>query len=186
MEEELEYYEHYRQRLEEAVKSECGESLLKGPLPVIDELEQMWHRLAPEYMADAVAQVNSYPAVAIAWAGYMGMAAAKWWDSDWNRHSDAGYRELCGERGFDYMDEHIVGDILALPIESTEAQHIADTLRKCAHAAISLIRHEQIEHQTTKAFYILANTEKILFRTGISIELVRLGYNYQKVSTTLN
>ena len=51
----------------------------------------------------------------------------------------------------------------------------------CAQKAIDFIRHEQIEHQTIKAFHIFARTVKVMFRIGAAIQLRRLGYKFHKV-----
>jgi hypothetical protein len=80
------------------------------------------------------------------------------------------------------MDEHIVQNILGLTLESEEATKIEDMMRSCAHMAMTLIRREQVEGQSTKAFYIFARTAKVLYRIGASLELRRLGYRFEKVA----
>ena len=80
------------------------------------------------------------------------------------------------------MDEHIVTDILGMPLDSTEAKQLMNILLCCAQKAVTFIRHEQIEHQTVKAFHIFARTVKVMFRTGASIELKRLGYRFHKIA----
>ncbi len=80
------------------------------------------------------------------------------------------------------MDELIVLIFLGLALDSEEAAKIEDTMRSCAHTAMTLIRREQVEGQSTKAFYIFARTAKVLFRIGAALELRRLGYRFEKVN----
>ena len=61
-----------------------------------------------------------------------------------------------------------------------DAPRIEEIMRGCAQSAISQIRHEQIEAQTTRAFYIFARTARVMFRIGASLELKRLGYRFEK------
>ena len=92
------------------------------------------------------------------------------------------YEALHGERGFDDMDEHIVQHVLGLELDSEEATKIEDMMRSCAHMAMTLIRREQVEGQSTKAFYIFARTAKVLYQIGAALELRRLGYRFEKVN----
>ena len=155
--------------------------MLDGTLLASEDIDARWKEFAPEYMVDAVPQVNSYPAAAIAWAGYVGMAVAHWWDSVWEEKATASYAELHGKAGFDDMDEHIVEQVLGLPLEGEEHQKIENVMRSCAHTAMTMIRREDTEAQTTKAFYIFARTTRVLFRIGAALELKRLGYKFEKV-----
>lgn len=79
------------------------------------------------------------------------------------------------------MDEYIVQNILEFSLDSTEAKQIMNILLCCAQKATTFIQHEQIEHQTVKAFHIFARTVKVMFRTGVALELKRLGYKFQKI-----
>ena len=54
-------------------------------------------------------------------------------------------------------------------------------MRTLAHAVMNAIQHEQIEKQTTRAFYILARSAKVMFRAGVTYELMRRGYHYERV-----
>ena len=50
--------------------------MLDGTLLATDDIDNRWHDIAPEYMADAVPQVQQYPTVSVAWAAYLGMGMA--------------------------------------------------------------------------------------------------------------
>lgn len=181
--EQSQYYDEYEEHLQiELLKLCTSHGMLEGTLLSSDDIDERWNDYASHYMADSVSQINTFPAAAIAWAGYVGMAVAHRWDEDWEQYSNEEYGALHGERGFDDMDEHIVQNILGLTLESEEATKIEDMMRSCAHLAMTLIRREQVEGQSTKAFYIFARTAKVLYRIGAALELRRLGYRFEKVA----
>lgn len=181
--EQTEYFDTFEQNLLlELLKLCTSHGMLEGTLLSSEDIDARWKEYAPEYMADAVPQVNAYPAAAIAWAGYVGMAVAHWWDGAWEEKSSAPYTELHGPQGFDDMDEHIVQDILGLPLDGEENRRIEEMMRRAAHTAMTLIRREDTEAQTTKAFYLFARTARTLFRIGAALELKRLGYKFEKVA----
>ena len=183
MEENTQYFDTYEENLQREVLRMCTSlGMLDGELLASEDLDAKWKEWAPEYIADALPEVNNYPDFAIACAGYAGMAAAHWWDQDWGAHHGSKYETLHGPRGFDDMDEHIVQNILKLDLNSSEAKQLMNILLCCAQKAVTFIRHEQIEAQTVKAFHIFARTVKVLFRTGAAIQLRRLGYKFHKVN----
>ena len=61
------------------------------------DFEQMWQRLAPDFMADAIREFNGYPEVVLAWSAYLGAAVAWCWDKDWAAYKDMDYAFFCGE-----------------------------------------------------------------------------------------
>ena len=187
MEENIQYYETYEENLlRETLRMCTSLGMLDGELLSSEDIDQKWKEWAPEYIAEALPEVNTYPEFAIACAGYAGMAVAQWWDQDWGRHHSAKYESLHGPRGFDDMDEFIVQNILGLTLDSVDAKQIMNILLCCAQKASTFIQHEQIEHQTVKAFHIFARTVKVMFRTGAALELKRLGYKFHKVALDRN
>ena len=185
MEENIQYYDTYEENLLREILRMCTSlGMLDGELLNSEDIDQKWKEWAPEYIAEALPEVNTYPDFAIACAGYAGMAVAHWWDADWGRNHSAKYESLHGPRGFDDMDEHIVQNILGLPLDSVEAKQIMNILLCCAQKAGTFIHHEQIEHQTVKAFHIFARTVRVMFKIGSALELKRLGYKFQKVDIT--
>lgn len=155
---------------------------LEGMLLSTEDIDDYWKRIAAEYMADAVPQIAQYPTVSVAWAAYLGLGVAFGWDVDWNTFSAVEYKFYYGEQGFDDMDEHIVRDLLCLPLDSTEARQLEDLIRRCGEMAVAQIRHEQIEPQSQMAFHIFARACRAMFRIGAAIELKRLGYKFEKVN----
>ncbi len=179
--EQIEYFDTFEQNLQiELLKLCTSHKMLDGTLLASEDIDARWKEYAPSYMADSVSQINTFPAAAIAWAGYIGMAVAQWWDLDWERYSSVPYESLHGKRGFDDMDEHIVRDILGITLDSPEAESIENIMRSCAHTAMNIIRREDTEAQTTKAFYIFARTTRVMFRIGAALRLKQLGYKFEK------
>lgn len=176
------YFDTYEENLLQEMLRVCTSlGMLDRELLSSEDIDLKWKEWAPEYIAEALPEVNSYPEFAIACAGYAGMAVAQWWDQDWGRNHSMKYESLHGARGFDDMDEHIVQNILGLSLDSVEAKQIVNILLCCAQKAVDFIRHEQIEHQTVKAFHIFARTVRVMFRIGAALQLKRLGYKYHKV-----
>lgn len=184
MADQIEYLDDFEEKLLVKLLELCtSRKMLSGVLLSSEDLDLKWKEIAPEYMADSVRELNNYPSVAIAWAAYVGMAIAEMWDRDWTAGSALPYAQLHGKQGFDDMDENILTSILGIELGSADATEIEDTLRSCATLAISLIRREEIEAQTTSAFYIFSRTARAMFKIGAAIRLHQLGYKFEKVQT---
>ena len=81
---DYDFLHDFETSLQESLLKICTTNgMLSGTLLASDDIDQRWHDLAPEYMADAVKEIAQYPSVALAWASYLGMAIANGWDSDW-------------------------------------------------------------------------------------------------------
>ncbi len=154
--------------------------LPEGDLPISPDMEQMWTRLAPEFLADAVPEFNGYPEVVLAWAAYLGAAVAWGWDRDWEAFKSKDYAFFRGPQGFDYMDEHITADILAMPLGSDAARFLADALRSLATAAHSSLLHSGIEAGSQDAFKAVLAALETMYSLGAAIQLHRLGYKWSK------
>lgn len=177
------YLENFESRITDELLRLCKQyGVLDGTLLATDDISNRWDELAPEYMADAVPNIADYPTVAIAWAGYLGMAVAYHWDEDWAAYSKAEYKSYYGAQGFDDMDEHIVRDIIGFHLESREAKAIEDMMRRLGETAVTLIRRERIEPQSPMAFHVYARVVKVMFRIGAAMELKRLGYKFEQVN----
>lgn len=180
--EENEYLRAFEAKLQnELLTLATSYRMLDGVLLDGDDIEARWEALALDYVADAVSQINEYPAVAVAWAGYLGAAVAHQWDDAWDEHSSDAYKDYYGANGFDDMDEHILFDIIGLSPESEDAKNFEELMRRLAYAALNFIRHEDISPQSPMAYYTFARTAKILYRIGAAVELKRLGYSKVKV-----
>lgn len=181
-EKEIEYLDSYEAALlQEMLKLCTSLGKLDGTLLSSEDIDGKWKEFAPEYMMEAVKNINSYPEFTIGCAAYIGMAVAKWWDSDWGRHHNAVLGSLLGKRGYDDMDDHIVTDILGYGLDSKEAQMLSGLLLSCSQLAMDRIRHEKIEMQTARAFHILARTLRVMFRIGAALQLAQMNYKFEKV-----
>ena len=179
---DIEYLDQFEMKLEKELLKLCTSyHMLDGVLLETEDITEHWKVLAPEYVADAVHEIQDYPVVSVAWAGYLGMAIAYAWDVDWERFQKAPYQAFYGEQGFDDMDEHIVRDLLGYPLDSQEAKDIEAMMRRCGQTSVSLIRYEQIEPQSPMAFHVYARAVKVMFKIGAAIQLKSLGYKFEKV-----
>ena len=177
------YLENFESRVTDELLRMCKQyGQLDGTLLAADDIDARWNDFAPEYMADAVPNIASYPTVAIAWAGYIGMGVAHLWDGDWTAHCKDDYKSFYGEQGFDDMDEHIVRDIIGFHLQSQEAAKIEEMMRRLGETALTLIRRERIEPQSPMAFHVYARVVKVMYRLGAAIELKRLGYKFEQVN----
>lgn len=160
--------------------------MLEKVLLTTDDINEKWQEIRPEYLADAVEQVQDYPTVSVAWAAYLGMALACGWDADWEVYSKASYQAFYGEQGFDDMDEHIVQKLLGLELDAPETVALEEMIRRCAQTTVTLIRREQIEPGSVMAFHVFVRACDVMFRIGEALELKRLGYKFEKVDLSDN
>ena len=96
-------------------------------------------------------------------------------------NKDNEYLKLYGPHGFDDMDDYIVEQILGEKLGTEAADKISSTAYSCAQRAISMIRKENIEFGSVKAFYVLSRTVKVMYRIGAALQLKRLGYKFEKL-----
>ena len=177
------YLESFENRMMNELLKLCTQyKVLEGTLLSTEDIDARWHDIAPEYVADAVPNIADYPTVAIAWAGYVGMAIAHQWDENWAAHCKDGYKSLYGQAGFDDMDENIVQNVIGFHLESQEAKKIEEMMRRLGETALTLIRRENIEPQSPMAFHAYARAIKVMYRIGAAIELKRLGYKFEQVN----
>lgn len=188
MEYNKEYYDNYESQLTQALLGLCSsKGFLDRQLLEVEELDEAWATMAPEYMADAVPEIKDYPTVAIAWAAYIGMGMAAAWDGAWDEFKGREdlYKIFKDPRGFDELDEYVAQEMLGMDLNSDEFKRTEDLMRSCSQTALTMIRNEQIEPQSIAAFYIFASTARVMFRIGVAVELRRLGYSYRKVEVDM-
>lgn len=184
--EQQEYLQNFEKGLaEQLTKMLSDKKLLGGYTFEVEELTELWHRLAPDYMADAVPQIADYPLAAIAWAAYFGAGAAVLWDKQTLKADENTYLRLRDARGFDQMDEYVAYLMLDAGIKQPDIDRVEDALRSAAISAETAIRKEGIEPQSVMAFHIFARVVKVFFALGASITLHLMGYKYEKVKVDL-
>lgn len=182
--------ERFTINFKEQLISICTQrGMLGGEFYIVDELAAKWKESAPQYMADAIPEIKDYPTVAIAWACYFGIGSASLWDLAWEQTKDIPdlYLYMRSKRGFDNMDEYVMEELSGLkedsqdPEERKKVKALTSTIQDCAQMALTLIRKEGIEPQSKEAFYLFRNVTEVFFFLGVSLELYRLGYKYEKV-----
>ena len=73
----IDYLDKFEEKMRKhLLQTATSKGALDGKLLESDDLKDFWSRIEANYMADAVPQIASYPTVAVAWATYLGMAAA--------------------------------------------------------------------------------------------------------------
>lgn len=177
------YLKIFGQRLEQALLRRCTDrGLLAGKLLATPDIDNCWMAFAPEYTADAVPEIPKYPLVALGWAVFVGMAIAKLWDADWDgygREPQQIYVQLRNQRGFDYLDEYILEEVLRLDADA--ARRLSAHVQDVAQTAETAIRKEEVEPSTPLAFNIFMVTVNTLYRLGAAIELHALGYHFERL-----
>lgn len=183
----IDYLNKFEDKLRKNLINICVSNGALAPLPAgmtslieSDDITGFWKRIEPNYMADAVPNIASYPTVSVAWATYLGMAVAYCWDVDWTSYSNADYESFYGSDGFDNMDDHIVSDILQMPLNSADAKRLVTLVQSLAQETVDMIRREQIEPQSKMAFHAFARACNAMFSIGAAMELHQLGYKYEK------
>lgn len=178
----IDYLDNFEEKMRKRLLTiASSRKALDGKLLESEDLKDYWSSIEAEYMADAVPQIASYPTVSVAWATYLGMAAAYYWDKDWASYSKTPYKDFYGSDGFDNMDDHIMCDILGIPLDSDEAKKRVSLIQTLAQEAVDTIRHEQIEPQSKMAFYAFVRSCRAMFAIGTAIELKQLGYKFEKM-----
>lgn len=153
-----------------------------GALPASEDIDERMKPILKEYLGDAVREFNAYPEVTLAWAGYIGMAVAKWWDKSWKTSKEKGYENLKGPRGFDDLDEHVTEKILGYKLGGKISTEIANQLAYLAAEANNVILHSGLEELSTDAFRAFVASLMAMYRIGEALELKRLGYKMTLLS----
>lgn len=113
---------------------------------------------------------------------FVGMAIAKYWDTDWELYSkvDDLYKYLRDQRDFDHMDEYVCEKVLLLDEEQQAA--MAKTVGECASRTYNLLFHRHLEPGTSEAFRAYVSALHQMYLMGMAMELKRLGYHMTKLN----
>ena len=104
-------------RLHNSLVNQCvTKGIIDNKIFDVQDLDEIWDKSAPQYLADAVNEIADYPMVAIAWAAYFGIGSAALWDADWEKAKNINdiYLYLRDMRGFDYIDEFVMEKMMHL------------------------------------------------------------------------
>ena len=85
-------------------------------LPQCPDVEEKWEEIANAYIPDGIREFNDFPSASLGWMMYIGMAVAKFWDTEWEIYSKTEnlYAFMRDRRGYDSMDEYIREEVLLL------------------------------------------------------------------------
>ena len=56
-------------------------------LPECPDVEGKWEEIAKAYLPDGIREFQEYPSASLGWMMYVGMAVARYWDSEWEIYS---------------------------------------------------------------------------------------------------
>ncbi|MBQ7422037.1 MAG: hypothetical protein IJV27_07845 [Prevotella sp.] len=145
-------------------------------LPECPDVEEKWEQIANSYLPDGVREFNSYPTASLGWMMYIGMAVAKYWDSEWEIYSQIPdlYLYIREKRGYDNLDEYVCEEILLLSGDDYAA--LEKLVGDCAARVYSYLRHQNIEPGTPEAFKAYVKCLHQLYLTGAAVQLKRMGY----------
>mgnify|MGYP000064420058 FL=1 len=151
-------------------------------LPEAPDIEELWQKIGESYLPDGMREFNAYPTVSLGWMMFIGMAIAKYWDTDWELYSKVGdlYKYLRDQRDFDHMDDYICESVLLLTAE----EHTLTTkiVGECASRTYNLLYHQHLEPGTPDAFQGYVSALHQMYLMGMSMELKRLGYHMTKLN----
>ena len=178
-----EFLDRFEEQLTQQLLRLCTAArALSGQLLETPDFEAVWPEVCTPYLGDAVPEIAKYPTVAIGWLGFVGLAIAQRWDSDWSVATEdphALYPALLAQ-GFDALDDYVLDHVLAIT-DAEERAQLHQLLRTCAVAAHAALRREGIEPQSPMAFHTYVRTLHVMYRLGIALQLHRLGYKFEKM-----
>ena len=151
-------------------------------LPECPDVEEKWEEIAKAYLPDGIREFGKYPTTSLGWMMYLGMAVAKFWDTDWKIYSDMPdlYTFLRDKRGYDYMDEYIRQEVLLLNEEDYSTME--KLVGECASRVNNAVRHQPIEPGTKEAFDAYVACLHQLYLFGAAIQLKRMGYKMERLN----
>lgn len=151
------------------------------PMPECPDVEEAWSSVGEDYMPDGIREFNAYPTVSLGWIMFIGMAMAKFWDTDWERTAADShiYNTLRDVQGFDRTDDYILDHVLGL---DTKGHAVTSSLvNDCANHALSLLHHEGLTPGSAEAFRAYIACLHQLYLAGMAVQLHRMGYHMTKL-----
>ena len=145
-------------------------------MPECIDIEEKWEEIARAYMPDGIREINTSPVVALGWMMFIGMAMAAFWDGDWDkyRNDTSLYGHIKAVRGFDYMDEYILEDVLGL--DQNLSGKYSKIVAECASRTNSILVRGNIEPGTKAAFQAFVASLHQMYLMGMAFGLKHLGY----------
>ena len=155
--------------------------VVDGHLPECTDVETKWPAIAEAYLPDGAREFASYPIASLGWMMFIGMAIAKYWDSDWEKYSAADdmYTPMRDKRGFDNLDEYIMDEVLDVHGDAAEDLQnlVGDSAERVKHELFAL----DVEPGTIEAFKAYVACLEVMYRMGMAVQLKTMGYHMTKL-----
>lgn len=150
-------------------------------LPECPDVEDKWEEIAKAYLPDGIREFNDFPSASLGWMMYIGMAVAKFWDTEWESYTkiDDLYVYMRDKRGYDSMDEYIREEVLLL--SGNDYALLEKLVGECASRVYNALRHQNIEPGTKEAFNAYVSCLHQLYLFGAAMQLKRMGYHMTKL-----
>ncbi len=153
-----------------------GRGAVDERLPECPDVEAKWIPIAEAYLPDGAREFNLYPVASLGWMMFIGMAIAKYWDTDWEKYAaiDDLYTPMRDKRGFDNLDEYILDEVLDLHGDDAEA--LQELVGDCAERAKRALFSQDIEPGTADAFKGYVSCLQCMYQLGMAAQLKAMGY----------
>ena len=151
-------------------------------LPECPDVEEKWETIVQSYIPDGIKEFQDYPSASLGWMMYIGMAIARYWDSEWevkSKQTDL-YTYMRNQRGYDNMDEYILEEVLQLT--GSEYTALEKIVGECASRVYNALMRQQIEPGTKDAFNAYVSCLHQLYIMGAAVQLKRMGYHMTKIT----
>lgn len=150
-------------------------------MPECPDVEDKWVAVAEAYLPDGAREFASYPIASLGWMMFIGMAIAKYWDTDWEKHCkiDDLYTPMRDKRGFDNLDEYILDEVLDLHGDDAEAMQTL--VGDCAERAKRALFSQDIEPGTADAFRGYVACLQCMYQLGMAVQLKAMGYHMERL-----
>ncbi len=151
-------------------------------LPECPDVEQKWEPIAKAYIPDGIKEFDNYPSASLGWMMYIGMAVAKYWDTEWEIYSQLPnlYTYMRDKRGYDLLDEYIREEVLFL--SDIDYIVLEKVVGECASRVYNSLLHQHIEPGTKEAFNAYVACLRQLYNFGAAMQLYRMGYHMTKAN----
>jgi len=150
-------------------------------LPECPDVEEKWPAVAEAYLPDGAREFNLYPIASLGWMMFIGMAIAKFWDTDWEKYAQIGdlYTPLRDKRGYDHLDEYVMDEVLDLHGDDAEAMQ--NLVGDCAERAKRALFAQDIEPGTADAFKGYVACLQCMYQLGMAVQLKAMGYHMERI-----
>lgn len=158
-----------------------GEGRVDGRLPECPDVEELWAKVGEAYLPDGIREFNKYPMASLGWMMYVGMAIAKYWDTEWEIYSkmENVYAYIRDKRGYDAMDEYIREEVLM--VEGDEYTALEKIVGECSARVHHALLRQGIEPGTKEAFYAYVACLHQQYLFGAAMQLNKMGYHMTKM-----